>query len=757
MVNAIKAGTKGTTVPEAMKHGLPLYHVTPTAVDRTGWTLGAFSRDAIPLFERRGRETFLKPLSPSKAGYDRSRLGGVLDHEDKRVWVAGSLEDALLKVRRREGKKHDLSRASPAYTIVMIFPSHLLYRTFDNALTTACANLGEGGSSLHPILIDDLDARGVPGIGLVELSMAGGAKARKLPQVLGMAPPSRPDPAKPEPKNTAVEQWMIKAMADAVKAAVKAAAGVERLDGCYFHVSPFTKAAADEERRFNKRDGKTYIEADTPSHVDAAARALDPDSLYHDPTFGWWSTSLFSALNHVVPRQCNSDVTKYTLAILFPAHEMHETFENFYSAIYANLRNLDGAVTIHPVLIDAPGEAIDGLILLEVTLPTTRDVDPEVTVRHSNPCVGVSARRGFASFDAWFGGLLVGLKAQLTSAAFVRLTPSIEAASATHPLLFHIVPKRWSALSPSDKLEARSLRSPEIEAMLFEGKAPKPGVQKLLWAGKSLREIFLHVMRSGPPPEAWTVVAVDPTHLDFFKFKSAWGGGGRYRTSRSPLRLETSGLLVFEVTRAAERGDGGAPKLHIEVKVERLASERDVKAALEKQRTEASAANLGLSDDQYALMVEKSKDGQGGSMLVPQLLDADFRDALLGLANLLGGPHMLPEVMCTSLPAHLLEPRFLDAVIELAEEAGGLDTLPQMMCDGLAANLLKPGFADAALDLAKKAGGLDTLPQMMCNSLAANLLVPDFAGAALDLAKKAGGLDTLPRMNRLANKNRMVG
>ena len=306
-------------MPEVMKQGLALYHVTPTAVDRPGWTLPAFSRDEIPLFERRGQRTFLKPLSPSKAGVDRIRLGSSLDHEDKRVWVAGSLEDALLKVRRREGKKHDLSKASPAYTIVMIFPSHPLYGTFDNALTTACANLGEGGSSLHPILIDDLDARGVPGIGLVELSMAGGAKARKLPQVLGMAPPSRPDPAKPEPKNTAVKRWMIEAMAGAVKAA----AGVSRLDGCYFHVSPFK---LDEEQCFNKRGGKTYIEADTPSHVDAAARALDSNSPHHDPTFGWWSTSLLSALDHVVPRRCNSDVTKYTLAILFPAHEMHETF-----------------------------------------------------------------------------------------------------------------------------------------------------------------------------------------------------------------------------------------------------------------------------------------------------------------------------------------------------------------------------------------------------------------------------------------------
>jgi len=62
-------------------------------------------------------------------------------------------------------------------------------------------------------------------------------------------------------------------------------------------------------------------------------------------------------------------------------------------------------------------------------------------------------------------------------------------------------------------------------------------------------------------------------------------------------------------------------------------------------------------------------------MLTQQLLDADFRDALLGLGNLLGGPDMLPEVLCNTLPAHLLEPRFLDAVIELAEEAGGLDTL----------------------------------------------------------------------------------
>ena len=68
-------------------------------------------------------------------------------------------------------------------------------------------------------------------------------------------------------------------------------------------------------------------------------------------------------------------------------------------------------------------------------------------------------------------------------------------------------------------------------------------------------------------------------------------------------------------TRAAGRGDGGAPRLRVEVMVERLASVDDVNAALEKQRMEASAASLGLSDDQYALMVERSKDGKGGSML----------------------------------------------------------------------------------------------------------------------------------------------
>ncbi|EOD39722.1 hypothetical protein EMIHUDRAFT_200323 [Emiliania huxleyi CCMP1516] len=726
VVNAIKAGKKGTTVPEAMKQGLPLYHITPTAVDRPGWTLPAFSRDEIPLFERRGRRTFLEPLSPSKAGVDRSRLGSNLDHEDKRVWVAGSLEDALLKVRRREGKKHDLSRASPAYTIVMIFPSHPLYRTFDNALTTACANLGEGGSSLHPILIDDLGAgQPVLGIGLVELSMAGGATARP---------------------------WMVDAMTDAVEDAV----GATGLTGCYFHVSPHTLDGVRERwwhwgrsRAFNKRpNGETYIEADTLSHVDAAARALGSSSLNHDPTFGWWSTSLSRALKHVVSRERNANVSKYTVAIIFPAHVMHETFDNFYSAIYANL-GFEGIVTIHPVLIDAPKGAIDGLIVLEVTLPSDVEPTSTATVRRSRPCVGVAWRRGFGSFDAWFGGpggLLDGLRATLAPESVAALEPSIEAATTTHPLLFHVVPKRWADLNPSDRLEARSLRSPEIEAMLFEGKAPHGNVQRLLWVGKALRGVLLHVMRSGPPPEAWTVVAIDPTHPDFFKSKSAWGGNGRFRTSRSPLRLGSSGLLVFEVTRAAGRGDGGAPRLRVEVMVERLASVDDVNAALEKQRTEASAGSLGLSDDQYARMVERSKDGKGGSTLEQWLLDADFRDALLGLGNLLGGPDMLPEVMCNTLPAHLLEPRFLDAVIELAEEAGGIDTLPKLMCSGLASNLLKPGFADAALDLAERAGGIDTLPQMMCDGLAANLLKPGFADAALDLAERAGGVDQLPGM-----------